>query len=138
MIVAGLGCRLEASPDAMLDLVALAIAEWGLPEGFATPVFRQNHPAIHAVLDRFGLPLQVVDLLTLASVQPRCLTHSERARISVGFGSVAEGAALAALTAASTRTGRLLGPRIAGDGVTCAFAIAGREGTVFSGREAIL
>lgn len=66
----------------------------------------------------FSLPVAVVDLLTLASAQPRCITHSERARITMGFGSIAEGCALAALGPQA----QLMGARLAGDGVTCAFA----------------
>ncbi|BAT20652.1 cobalamin biosynthesis protein CbiG [Asaia bogorensis NBRC 16594] len=119
MIMGGLGCRLEASPEAMIDVVRLAIERWGLPHGFAVPAFRQNHAAVQAVAQLFKLPVTVVDLLSLASAQPRCLTHSERARMTMGFGSIAEGCALAVLGPHS----QLLGARLAGDGVTCAFAM---------------
>ncbi|GBQ09381.1 cobalamin biosynthesis protein [Swaminathania salitolerans] len=126
MIVGGLGCRLEASPEAMVEVVKQAIATWGLPHCFAVPPFRARHAAVQAVAQFFSLPVRTVDLLALASAQPRCLTHSERARITMGFGSIAEGCALAALGP----QGRLLGARLAGEGVTCAFAT--RAGRVFS------
>ncbi|GBQ95209.1 cobalamin biosynthesis protein [Asaia lannensis] len=121
MIMGGLGCRLEASPEAMIDVVSRAIDQWGLPQGFAVPPFRQNHAAVQAVARVFSLPVTVVDLLALASAQPRCLTHSERARVTMGFGSIAEGCALAILGPQS----QLLGARLAGEGVTCAFAMIG-------------
>lgn len=119
MIMGGLGCKLEASPEAMIDVVSRAIAQWGLPHGFAVPPFRQNHAAVQAVACMFSLPITIVDLMALASAQPRCLTHSELARITMGFGSIAEGCALAILGPQS----RLLGARLAGEGVTCAFAM---------------
>lgn len=127
MIMGGLGCRLEASPEAMLDVVRRAIDQWGLPQGFAVPPFRQHHAAVKAVAQIFSLPVTVVDVLALASAQPRCLTHSERARITMGFGSIAEGCALAVLGPQS----HLLGARLSGEGVTCAFA------TIRSGQQQV-
>lgn len=118
MIVGGLGCKLDASPEAMISVVKQAVERWGLPHSFAVPPFRQNHAAVQAVAQLFSLPIAIVDLLALASAQPRSLTHSERARITMGFGSIAEGCALAALGPQA----QLLGARIAGEGVTCAFA----------------
>jgi len=118
MIIGGLGCKLDASPEAMIAVIRQAIECWGMPQSLAVPAFRQNHEAMQAAARFFSLPVAVVDLLTLASVQPRCITHSERARITMGFGSIAEGCALAALGPQA----QLMGARLAGDGVTCAFA----------------
>ncbi|GAB6853191.1 hypothetical protein JCM15831A_02150 [Asaia astilbis] len=123
MLIAGLGCMLNASPEAMISVVEQAIALWGAPQGLAVPAFRQHHAAMLGVSQFFALPITVVDLLALASVQPRCLTHSEVARIATGFGSIAEGCALAALGP----NARLLGARLAGVGVTCAFASIDEE-----------
>ncbi|GBQ87789.1 cobalamin biosynthesis protein [Asaia krungthepensis] len=125
MLIGGLGCKLDASPEAMIAVVRQAIAVWGMPQGFAAPPFRQHHAAVEAVSALFRLPVEIVDLMALARAQPHCLTHSERARITMGFGSIAEGCALAALGPQA----RLLGARLAGEGVTCAFAMLGAEMT---------
>ncbi|WP_070405745.1 cobalamin biosynthesis protein [Kozakia baliensis] len=118
MMMVGIGCRAETNADAVIALVREAVARWGMPDALAVPPFRKNHPGVRAAAKALSLPVRVVDFLALASAQPRCLTHSERARRAVGFGSIAEGCALAALGPAA----RLLGPRLAAEGVTCAFA----------------
>jgi cobalt-precorrin 5A hydrolase len=67
---------------------------------------------------RLGLSLVMIGADALAAAQPRCPTRSEAAARAVGVGSVAEGCALAA----SGAGGRLLLPRVAHGGATCALA----------------
>ena len=116
LIVAGIGLRPNATPEALLTL--LAEAQRGLPPftHLAAPDFRADAPAVCQAAAALGLPLVLVSRAALAAVQPRCPTHSAAAMAATGFASVAEGCALAAAG------GVLLRVRMAGEGVTCAVA----------------
>jgi cobalt-precorrin 5A hydrolase len=117
MIVAGIGCRTRVSAEAILALLH-EVAAAGMPDALAVPTFRQDEPGIAAAAASFGLPVLWVDRAALKGEQGRCLTRSARAEAEVGLASVAEAAALSAAGPGS----RLLMPRIAGGGVTCAVA----------------
>jgi len=116
LIVAGLGLRPHATPEALLAL--LAEAQRGLPPftHLAVPEFRADAPAARQAAAALGLPLLVVPRAALEAAQPRCPTRSATALAATGLASVAEGCALAAAG------GVLLRPRMAGEGVTCAVA----------------
>jgi cobalt-precorrin 5A hydrolase len=67
---------------------------------------------------RLNLPILWIERAALKGEQGRCLTRSARAEAEVGLSCVAEAAALAGAGPGS----RLVLPRIAGGGVTCALA----------------
>ena len=118
-IVAGIGCRLLCPADAIVAVVREAEAQSGLTVGMlAAPHFKRDEAGLHGAAAALGLPLLFVDDAGLAAAQPRCPTRSAAAGRATGHASVAEAAALAA------SGGRLLLPRIARGGATC--AVAGR------------
>jgi len=84
----------------------------------AIPAFRRDEPGIAEAATRLNLPIIWVERAALKGEQGRCLTRSARAEAEVGLSCVAEAAALSAAGNCS----RLLVPRIAGGGVTCALA----------------
>lgn len=119
MIVAGIGCRSGVLAAALCALLEEAgAAGFGAPALLAAPVFRQSEAAIAEAAAALGLPLIWIARESLRGEQGRCLTRSARAEREVGLASVAEAAALAA----AGPSGRLILPRIAGGGVTCALA----------------
>jgi cobalt-precorrin 5A hydrolase len=150
MIVAGIGCRTGVSAQAVVSLVREAVENVmrgpepriypsrrtdgvGAPErvgprvepagddmfdALAVPDFRGNEPGIAAAAAALGLPILWIARAALKGEQGRCLTRSARAEAEIGLSCVAEAAALSGAGPGS----RLLLPRIAGGGVTCAIA----------------
>jgi cobalt-precorrin 5A hydrolase len=119
IIVAGIGCRRDCSSDAIVAVVRRACAEAGRePSVLAAPEFKMGEAGLHAAANSLGLVLVTVARLALEAVQERCVTRSEHAARAIGVASVAEGCALAA----AGMGGRLILPRISGEGVTCALA----------------
>ncbi|MBW4022800.1 MAG: cobalamin biosynthesis protein [Proteobacteria bacterium] len=116
MIFAGIGCRTGVPADAVVALVREALP--GGAAALAVPEFRRDEPGIADAATALGLPILWIDRAALKGEQGRCLTRSARAEAEVGLGSVAEAAALAAAGPGS----RLILPRIALGGVTCALA----------------
>ena len=120
-LVAGLGCRRGVAVEALYGLVAMALHQAGQLQRdlalLAVPAFKERS-GFDLVAQRFGVPLVLVETADLEAMQRACLTHSSVAEQAVGLGSVAEAAALAAAGPGA----RLLGPRIACDGATCAIA----------------
>ena len=84
----------------------------------AVPEFRRDEPGIAAAAAALNLPILWVGRDALKGEQGRCVTRSARAEAEVGLSCVAEAAALYAAGKGS----RLILPRIAGGGVTCALA----------------
>jgi cobalt-precorrin 5A hydrolase len=119
MIVAGIGCKIGIEAEAVRRLVQ-KVCELGLGKPFllAVPEFRRDEAGIAQAAEALGLPIVWLEREGLRAVQGRCLTHSARAEREVGLASVAEAAALAA----AGPGGRLILPRIAAAGVTCALA----------------
>lgn len=119
MVAAGLGCRHGVSAEAVIDLLEEAISRVGTrPSLLAIPDFKRDEPGLFEAAQRLGLTLLRVSNAALRAEQPRCVTFSERAEAAVGVRSVAEACALASVGP----QGRLILERIAGAGVTCAFA----------------
>ena len=117
LIVAGVGFRRGCPADDLVHLVRMAQDRAGCRAGsLAAPDWKRGEPGLHAAAVRLGLPITFVERAALAAVQPLCPTRSAAAERETGVASVAEGAALAA------SGGRLLLPRIAQGGVTCALA----------------
>lgn len=99
MIVAGFGCRAEASPEALVAALraALEVANAALPErvsfcALAAPEDRQRQLAPLAA--RLELPLLVVAVTELHG--QKTFTRSAQSLAARGCGSVCEAAALAA------------------------------------------
>ncbi len=117
MIAAGVGCRRGATAADVAAVVHLAASTAGLTVGtMAAPWFKRDEQGLHEAATRLGLPLVFVDEAAMQAAQPHCPTRSDAALDATGLASVAEAAALAA------SGGRLLLPRIALGGATCALA----------------
>ena len=120
-VAAGLGCRHGVAAHAVLDLLREAIDRAGVrPHLIAVPDFKRHEPGLNEAAQVLELALLRVSAAALRAEQPRCVTRSDRVGAAVGVRSVAEACALAAVGAG----GRLLLPRIARGGVTCALAVA--------------
>ena len=117
MIIVGIGCRTGVATEAILGLLRTAI-QTAQPDALAVPAFRRGEPGITAASVALGLPILWVEREALKGEQGRCLTRSARAEAEVGLSCVAEAAALSG----AGPGGRLILPRIAGGGVTCALA----------------
>ncbi len=129
LVVAGVGCRRDCDAREIVALVGEAIKAAGDRAGIgrcrvtalAAPAFKKKEPALlHAAAD-LGLPLLWIEDKAMRAAEPRCETHSEKAREATGFASVAEAAALAA----AGPDGRLVLPRINSGAATCALAERG-------------
>jgi cobalt-precorrin 5A hydrolase len=150
MIVAGIGCRTGVSAEAVLAILRDAAGHVvpgldpgtypsGRPAGvgppqrvgprvkpagdgaswsLAVPEFRRAEPGIGEAAAALGVDILWIARAALKGEQGRCLTRSARAEAEVGLACVAEAAALAGAGPGS----RLVLPRIARGGVTCAVA----------------
>ena len=122
MIAIGIGCRRGSPASRIGAAVVRALAQAGLAPGridiLAAPAFKADDPGIVLAAEELGLPVTFVDRSQLDAVQPLCATRSPAAKEATGLAAVSEAAALAA----AGRNARLLLPRMAWDGVTCAVA----------------
>lgn len=117
MIVAGFGCRREATTASLEGALAAATRYLTGPvTKLAT--LRSRGPQLLPLAERLGLPLILLDPPNLSD--QRTLTHSSSSLAAYGVGSVAEAAALiAAGPRARLITARFISPdRLA----TCALA----------------
>ncbi|MGP0094750.1 MAG: cobalamin biosynthesis protein [Xanthobacteraceae bacterium] len=125
VIVAGIGCRHGASAADVAAVITAALARAALKldalDAIATSAVKGGEPGIAAAAASFGLPLVLVPQADLAAADARTASRSERVLTLTGVGSVAEAAALAA----GGPQARLLAPRIAVGGATCALAGSG-------------
>lgn len=123
-VVAGIGFRQATTAAEIVALLNRALAEAGLASGqltaIATAADRAGEPAIREAATVFGLAPIALDAAALTAVDARVVTRSRRIEASRGVGSVAEAAALACAGPAA----RLVLPRIASAGATCALAVA--------------
>ncbi|KQP77086.1 hypothetical protein ASF41_03530 [Methylobacterium sp. Leaf111] len=128
-LVAGIGFRHATAPAEILALVAQACDAAGLPRArvvrLATAGDRAEEPAIRAVAQTLGCPLEAVPPEALIAVDAEVATRSHRIEASRRVGSVAEAAALAAAGPGAT----LLLRRIASAGATCALALRAQSVT---------
>ncbi|MDE0705254.1 MAG: cobalamin biosynthesis protein [Rhodospirillaceae bacterium] len=122
MIAVGIGCRRDSPASRICAAVGAALAQAGLAPGqidaLAVPAFKSGEPGIARAAEELGLPVKLVCRSELDAVQPLCATPSAAALEATGLAAVSEAAALAA----AGRNARLLLPRIAHSGVTCAVA----------------
>ena len=122
-VAIGLGCRAGARGEAIAALARRALAEFNEPEGerrLFTLADKGAEPGIIDAAEALAAPLTKLPLAALKAEESRVLTRSAAAERRFGTASVAEAAALAG----AGPGGRLLGPRLAADGATCAVALS--------------
>jgi cobalt-precorrin 5A hydrolase len=121
VIAIGIGCRKACAAQPIVALVRRALADCGsldsAPRLF-TLADKAGEPGLAAAAATLGFELTYLPRDALAAVSQRVLTRSAAAQRRFGLDSIAEAAALAG----AGPDARLLGPRIAGEGATCAVA----------------
>ena len=123
-VAIGVGCRAGVSGDAIAALARRALAECEAPDGerrMFTLAAKAEEPGLIEAARLIGAALTPLPLEALQAEASRILTPSRPAQSRFGAPNVAEAAALAGAGAG----GRLLGPRLAADGATCAIALSG-------------
>ena len=127
MIAVGIGCRRGSPAVRIGSAVGAALEKAGLTreriDTLAAPAFKAEESGIVQAAQDLGLPVTFVGRSQLDAVQPRCATRSSAAEKATGLAAVSEAAALAA----AGRNARLLLPRIACGGITCAVACGDGE-----------
>jgi cobalt-precorrin 5A hydrolase len=125
MIIAGVGCRKDASAADIGAVIADALARAGLGTQalgvIAAPESKGGEHGIAAAAAALGVPLVLVGKADLEAAGTRTQTRSERVLALSGVPSIAEAAALAAGGPAA----RLILPRITLGFATCALAANG-------------
>ena len=122
MIAIGVGCRKSCPSEAIVAIVRRALADCPDVEGerrLFSLADKRGEPGLTAAAEVLGFNLDFLPRETLAAETSRLLTHSAAAQQQFGLASVAEAAALAG----AGTGGRLLGPRLAANGATCAIAL---------------
>jgi precorrin-6Y C5,15-methyltransferase (decarboxylating) len=119
LLAIGVGCKSGVSADSVMALIETACAQI---EGKATALYtaeeKHAEPALAEAALRLDLPLHYLTRAALKQAAPRAMTKSPRVLALFGVPSIAETAALAGAGPNS----RLMLPRIAANGVTCAIA----------------
>ena len=126
IVAIGVGCRAGAKAEAIAALARRALAETGAPEGerrMFTLAEKAGEDSLIEAARMIGAALTPLPLAVLKAQAGRILTPSPRAQARFGAPNIAEAAALAGAGAG----GRLLGPRLAADGATCAVALSGER-----------
>jgi cobalt-precorrin 5A hydrolase len=124
MIVAGIGCRKGTSAGDIGAVIDAALARAGFAKKaldlIAAPELKRGEQGIAAAAAALGVPLVLIPEADLAVAGARAETRSERVLALMGIPSVAEAAALAG----GGLSARLILPRIAVGGATCALAVS--------------
>ena len=123
VVAIGIGCRAGVAGEAIAALARRALKEMGAPEGerrVFTLAAKAEEPGLIEAARLFGAKLTPLPLAALTAQAARILTPSPSAVSRFGAPNIAEAAALAG----AGEGGRLLGPRLAGDGATCAIAVS--------------
>jgi cobalt-precorrin 5A hydrolase len=126
LIAIGVGCRAGVPGGAIAALARRALADAGAPQGerrMFTLAAKSGEPGLIEAARLIGVTLTPVPLEALQAQAQRLLTPSAAAQSRFGAPNIAEAAALAG----AGEGGRLLGPRIAADGATCAVALSSEE-----------
>ena len=123
IIAIGVGCRAGIAGEAIAALARRALEVASAPEG-ALRMFtldaKADEPGIVEAAHLLGVKLTPLPLAALNAQAGRILTPSAAAQSRFGAFNIAEAAALAG----AGEGGRLLGPRLAADGATCAVALS--------------
>jgi cobalamin biosynthesis protein CbiG len=123
VVAIGVGCRARVAGEAIAALARRALVEAGAPEGerrMFTIDAKAGEPGLIEAARLLGVELTPLPLTALKAQAGRILTPSAAAQARFGAPSIAEAAALAG----AGDGGRLLGPRLAADGATCAIALS--------------
>jgi cobalt-precorrin 5A hydrolase len=123
LIAIGVGCRAGVAGEAIAALARRALAEAGEPQGekrMFTLAAKAEEPGLIEAARLLRATLTPLPLDALRAQAERILTPSAAARSRFGAPNIAEAAALAG----AGQGGRLIGPRIAADGATCAVALS--------------
>jgi cobalt-precorrin 5A hydrolase len=123
LVAIGVGCRAGVAGEAVAALVRRALAEAGAPKGevgMFTLAAKAGEPGLIEAARLLGVALTPLPLEALEAQAERIVTPSVAARARFGAPNIAEAAALAGAGAG----GRLLSPRLAADGATCAVALS--------------
>ena len=123
LVAIGVGCRAGVAGEAVAALVRRALAEAGAPKGerrMFTLAAKAGEPGLIEAARLLGVALTPLPLEALEAQAERIVTPSAAARARFGAPNIAEAAALAGAGAG----GRLLSPRLAADGATCAVALS--------------
>lgn len=123
MIVAGIGCRRGTRAEVIEDVIRRALTAFGLMirqlDVIATAEGKAQEPGLVDAARRMAVALVGCAPDEMRAIAGCALTVSARVAALKGVPSVAETAALAA----AGRNARLLGPRVAMHGATCAIAV---------------
>jgi cobalt-precorrin 5A hydrolase len=122
IVAIGVGCRAGVAGEAIAALARRALEQTGAPEGerrMFTLAAKADEPGLIEAARIIGVALMALPLAELNAQAERILTPSTPAQARFGAPNIAEAAALAA-----GEGGRLLGPRLAADGATCAIALS--------------
>ena len=123
IVAIGVGCRGGVAGEAIAALARRALKEAGAPEGeicMFTLAAKAAEPGIIEAARLLRAELTSLPLAALNGQAERILTPSAPAQARFGAPNIAEAAALAG----AGEGGRLLGPRLAADGATCAVALS--------------
>jgi cobalt-precorrin 5A hydrolase len=123
IVAIGVGCRAGVAGEAIAALARRALAEAGAPEGerrMFTLAAKAEEPGIIQAALLLDTKLTPLPLAALKAQARSILTPSALAQEQFGAPNLAEAAALAG----AGEGGRLLGPRLAAAGATCAVALS--------------
>jgi cobalt-precorrin 5A hydrolase len=123
IVAIGVGCRAGVAGEAIAALARRAFIEAGAPEGeiaMFTLAAKAAEPGLIEAARLLEVALTSLPLAALNAQAERVLTPSALAQVRFGAPNIAEAAALAG----AGEGGRLIGPRIAADGATCAVALS--------------
>jgi cobalamin biosynthesis protein CbiG len=123
IVAIGIGCRAGVASETIATLARRALEEAGAPEGerrMFTLAAKAGEPGLIEAARVVGVTLTPLPLAALNAQAERVLSPSIAARARFGAPNIAEAAALAG----AGEGGRLLGPRLAADGATCAIALS--------------
>ena len=122
VVAIGVGCRRDCPAAAIAALVRCALAESAAAQGeralFSIEAKRAE-PGLLAAARQLALPLRFFSAERLALEAAHVVTGSPASQARFGAPSVAESSALAGAGADA----RLIAPRIAEGGATCAIAV---------------
>lgn len=121
IIAIGLGCRKDCASEAIIALVRRALANCSDVEGVRrlfSVADKCGEPGLRVAAEALRFDLTFLPREALAAAAPRILTPSAAAQRRFGLSSIAEAAALAG----AGPDAKLLAPRLAANGATCAVA----------------
>ena len=127
ILALGVGAEAGAPAPALRTLVETVLEAHDLAAASIACVLsidlKAAEPAVHALAASLGVPARFFAAERLLEETDRLASRSDVVMRETGCWGVAEGAALAAVGA----SGRLLVPKVKGERVTCAVAVAPRE-----------